>query len=196
MEGTDRANTPYEVDSNIDPPSQLLFTKEAADSAQQVVSLRESATIRKLKQVWTFVGLNRQRRLSALLVVFALAGGVTGGLLAAAQRGETEQEFDRSLSRAGVDATTEADAAPRRAGASSENRPDSNVDIDSSKADYDLDDANEALDRIAAESRKRRSSSRRKAYMFGVIAGDGREFDEDGKDKRGRKNRYWDDEEP
>jgi hypothetical protein len=164
MERIQKPDTAYQDDSNSDPVSPPRFTSGAARRARQVVALRPDF-MRPIYQVWASFGTGAQRtRLLAGIVLVALAGGVAGGLLAAANS-EPVPVIDAESLSAGADARSQTDAPQS---VSTPKGPE-RISQPSGPGRLDRFEGPE-VERAVAELRKRRSPSRaRKAYRVAVI---------------------------
>jgi hypothetical protein len=181
MDRIQNTDTAYQDDSQPDPPAPPRFTVEAARRARQVVALRPDF-MRPVRRLWASLGTGTHRtRLLAGIVLVALAGGVAGGLLSAANN-DNEQGIDTGSLAAGADARSQTDN-PQPVSRSKEPEPASQPMNPQPAAEFEGPE----MERAVVELRKRRPSSRaKKAYRVGIIyPGD---YDFGRGRKRGRKH--------
>jgi hypothetical protein len=164
MDRTQSGDTAYEDDSNISPPAPPRFSAAAARRARQVVSLRPD-WVGSLRRQWAALGTGTHRtRLVAGVVLVALAGGVVGGLLAAADN-DQKQAIDAPSLAAGAGAKSQPDN-PIPTSQPANREPISQPAPPESQIEFE----GPAIERAVVELKRRRSPSRkRKAYRVAVI---------------------------
>jgi hypothetical protein len=182
MERIQNTDTAYQDDSKPVPSVPPRFTKGAARRARQVVALRPDFK-RPFRQLWASLGTGTQRtRLLGGIVLVALAGGVAGGLLAAANK-DHRRRMDAGSLTAGAEAKSQTDNT-QPVSRSKESEPTSQPANREPSAEF----VGPGMERAVVELRKRRSPSRaRKAYRVAIIyPGDNDDF---GRERKpGRKH--------
>lgn len=182
MDRIQNADTAYQDDSKPDSPASPRFTRGAARRAQQVVALRPDF-MRPLRRLWASLGTGTHRaRLLAGIVLVALAGGVVGGLLAAANN-DHEQGIDAGSLTAGAEARSQT-LNSQPISKSKELEPISQPANPEPPAEF----AGPEIERAVVELQKRRSPARaKKAYRVAIIYPSN--HDNFGREpKRGRKH--------
>lgn len=163
MERTQKPDTAYQDDSKRAPVSPPRFTAGAARRARQVVALRPDF-MKPIHQVWESLGTGAYRRRTlAGIVLVALAGGVAGGLLAAANN-DHEPGINVESLTAGADAGSQTESSqpvsrpkePERISQPADSGPTSTFE-------------RREMERAVAELQNRRSPSPKKAYRVAVI---------------------------
>jgi hypothetical protein len=179
MERIQKTDTAFPDDS-VESPPPPRFTRGAARKAQQVVALRP-LILRPLQRLWTSLGTGSHRaRVITGIILFAIAGGVAGGLLATASN-NSERAIDAESVTAGANASAQNDNA--------EPLPGSRVGPSKLANPWPASEfEGPGLDRMVAELRKRRPHTKaKKAYRVAVIYPDV-DDDFDHRRKRGRKH--------
>jgi len=182
MDRIQKPDTAYQDNSQPAPLATPPFTTGAVRRARQVVALRPDF-LRPLRTVWESLGTGTHRaRLLAGMVLVALAGGMVGALLAAANR-DHERGIDAASLSTGADATVEV-SDPKPISKPKEPEPISQA----ADPDLDMEFEGSGMERVVKELQKRPSPSRaKKAYRVAIIYP--RDYDGSRQErKRGRRH--------
>jgi hypothetical protein len=181
MDTIQNRDNSYEDDSTLGSPARPRFTRGAVRTAHQVVALRP-AILRPVQRLWSSLGTGTYRaQLVAGIALFAIAGGVTGGLLATAGNNRERAIYGESVT-AGADASTQSDISEPVSGSMVE--PAANRAKSGPLTEFEGPE----VERAVAELRRRRPATKaKKAYRVAIIYPD----DDDNfeyRRKRGRKH--------
>jgi hypothetical protein len=180
MERIQKPDTAYQ-DNSQPAPLAPPFTNGAVRRARQVVALRPDF-LKPFRVLWESLGTGTHRaRLLGGIVLVALAGGMIGALLAAANR-DHEPGIDPASLTTGANAQVES-SNPQPVPKSKGPEPKSRVAAPGPDQEFEEPE----MESLARELRKRPSSRAKKAYRVAIIYP--RDYEETRQErKRGRRH--------
>ena len=163
MDRIQKPDTAYQDDSQSSTSLTPQFNVRTARRARQVVALPSNFT-RQIHRLWASLGSATYRaKLLAGIVLVALAGGVSGVFLAAANKDRT---IDDGSLTVGAEAKSQTDDPPQPTSSAKEPKRISRPSDPGPQAEFDRPE----MERLVVELGKRQSPSRqKKAYRVATI---------------------------